>query len=349
MKSVSHSNAATWAKNILKKIGAGEHHSTAVAEHLVEANLAGHDSHGLVRLPQYASEVERGLIDLEAEPSLALDLPSLAIIDAHRCWGPVAANLAVQEVARRASTAGVAVVGLKGAPHIGRVGVYPLALAKRGFIAQAWCNCGGAARVAPWGGIEPRLATNPIALAFPTAGEPILVDITTSVVAEGKVRIARNAGKELPPGWIRDKEGKPSTRPADLYEGGTILPLGGEAFGHKGSALAIYCDLVAGVLTGAGCGLMPGALMGNGLMLMAIDAERLALREELNARTESYLEYLRSSATKEGVGEILLPGEPERRTRMDRMNTGIPIDDGTWQQLVELSTQLGIEPLASTK
>ncbi len=218
-----------------------------------------------------------------------------------------------------------------------------MALAERGFIAQAWCNCGGAARVAPWGGIEPRLATNPIALAFPTADEPILVDITTSVVAEGKVRIARNAGKELPPGWIQDKEGKPSTRPADLYEGGTILPLGGEAFGHKGSALAIYCDLVAGVLTGAGCGLMPGALMGNGLLLFAIDADRLGLREELNTRTNNYLDYLRSSARKEGINEILLPGEPERRTRKHRLQTGIPIDDGTWQQLAELSNQRGVE------
>jgi uncharacterized oxidoreductase len=339
----------TWAKSILQKMGSREHHSTAVAEHLIEANLAGHDSHGLVRLPQYASEVQRGLIDLTAEPSVVLDLPSIVMIDAQRSWGPVAANLAVQEVAHRAQSSGVAVAGLKGAPHIGRVGVYPLALAECGLIAQAWCNCGGAARVAPWGGVEPRLATNPIALAFPTASEPILVDITTSVVAEGKVRIARNASKELPLGWIRDKEGKPSTQPADLYEGGTILPLGGEAFGHKGSALAIFCDLVAGVLTGAGCGLMPGAMMGNGLLLVAIDPNRLGLRESLDLRTSEYLAYLRSSATREGVDEILLPGEPERRTRKHRWNVGIPIDDGTWQQLVELSHQLGIEPPPSAE
>lgn len=335
-------DAISWATEILRQMGAKPSQAPVVAEHLVEANLAGHDSHGLVRLPQYSLEVKNGLVDVSAEPTVSLDLPALAVVDAHRCWGPVAAQRAVDEVARRAQQVGLAAVGLLQSPHIGRVGTYPQALAQRGFIAQAWCNCGGAARVAPWGGIEPKLATNPIALAFPTDAEPIVVDITTSVVAEGKVRIARNAGKELPLGWIRDRNGQPSTVPGDLYEGGTILPLGGEQFGHKGAALAIFCDLLAGVLMNAGCGLMPEAKMGNGLFLIAIDPQQVADRALLDRRTRDYLAYLQSSTPNQPGAEILLPGEPERRTRAERLRTGLPIDEGTWQQLAELSTQLGV-------
>jgi len=195
--------------------------------------------------------------------------------------------------------------------------------------------------VAPWGGTEPRLATNPVAVAIPTRAEPLLVDITTSVVAEGKVRVSRNANREIPDGWVLDSEGRPTTNPADLYEGGSLLPLGGRE-GHKGYGLSIIVDLLGGALSGAGCGTMTEKV-GNGLFIQLTDPECFCAREEFLDHVERFTEYLKSSPLKEGVEEILLPGEPEQRTAALRREQGLEIDDGTWSQLLELAKGLGVE------
>ncbi|MCH2586516.1 MAG: Ldh family oxidoreductase, partial [Planctomycetes bacterium] len=192
-----------------------------------------------------------------------------------------------------------------------------------------------------WGGTEARLATNPVAIAIPTRTEPLLVDITTSVVAEGKVRISRNAGKEIPEGWVLDAGGKPTTNPADLYEGGTLLPLGGRE-GHKGYGLSIVVDLLGGALSGAGCGKMTEKV-GNGLFIQLTDPACFCEPEEFLDQVERFSEYLRSSPLKDGVSEILLPGEPEQRTAARRRREGIEIDDGTWSQVLELAGELGVE------
>jgi uncharacterized oxidoreductase len=343
MKSFPNTSLRQLAQRITQALGSPEQHAREVADHLVDANLAGHDSHGIVRLPQYARHVADGDIDPIADPLVVRDDGPFVLMEARRSWGQVAARAAVEIAAQRARGDGFACVGLAHAPHIGRVGVYPLRLAEQGLIAQAWCNCSGAARVAPWGGTTGKLATNPIALAFPSRGEPILMDITTSVVAEGKVRIAKNAGKSVPDGWLLDKLGQPTTHPADLYEGGTILPLGGTAFGHKGFALALMADLLAGVLIGSGCGLMPGTRNANGMLLIVIDPDRWGQREEWATRLDEYVNYIRNTPTRPGVDEILLPGEPERRTTQDRIANGIPVDDGTWEQIAELADRLGVD------
>ena len=241
----------------------------------------------------------------------------------------------------KAQENGIAALSLRNCYHVGRVGVYPLAAAERGFIAQVHCNGHGVCRVAPWGGTEPRLATNPIAIAIPTRAEPLLVDITTSVVAEGKVRVSRNAGREIPEGWVLDSDGRPTTNPADLYEGGSLLPLGGRE-GHKGYGLSIVVDLLGGALSGAGCGTMTEKV-GNGLFIQLTDPGCFCEREEFLDQVDRFTEYLKSSPLKEGVDDILLPGEPEQRTVARRREQGIDIDDGTWGQLIELAGTLGVE------
>ena len=327
--------------DLVAAMGTSPEGSREVADHLVKANLAGHDSHGVIRLKQYHTHIREGRINPAAEPLVSKDGPTTAVLDGNLAWGQVVANQAVMlgiEKARKYSTAAICV---RHCYHVGRVGVYSLRAAKEGFIAQVHCNCHGVARVAPWGGVEPRLATNPIAVAIPTRTEPVLVDITTSVVAEGKVRVARNAKKAIPEGWVNDKNGQPTTNPADLYEGGTILPLGGRE-GHKGYALSLLVDLLGGVLSGAGSGILTQDV-GNGLFVQITDPAAFGDRDEILDRVEEYLAYLRSSQTKEGVEKILLPGEPELRTEAKRREEGIDIDEQTWSEVMEIAGELGVE------
>lgn len=343
MVAISEITGRRLGVELLVAMGAEEEAARVVSDHLVDANLAGHDSHGLVRLPQYHQQVLAGQIRLGTAPTLVRETATTAVVDGGWTWGPFVATFATDLAIERAKAHGISLVGLRNCAHVGRVGVYPLRAAEQGLIGHAWCNGVGAARVAPWGGMEARLATNPLAVAIPRGERPIVVDITTSAVAEGKVRVARNAGKPVPEGWILNSKGEPTTAPADLYEGGTIVPLGGP-LGHKGFALSLVVDIFGGILTGAGCGLMEGvAGNGNGMMIVAIDPAAMLDPEEFRRKVDDYVAYVRGTPKRPGVEEILLPGEPEERTAAERRRTGIPIDDGTWKQLCELAARLGVE------
>lgn len=341
MRTIAEREARSLAFDLLLAMGADQDAARIVADHLVDANLAGHDSHGLIRLPQYHKQVQEYEIRTDQRPVVVRETPTTALIDGNWTWGPYAAAYATDLAVDRAKSHGVSCVALRNAAHVGRLGVYPLRAAEEGLLAHAWCNAVGSARVAPWGGTEARLATNPIASAAPTSGRPIVVDVTTSAVAEGKVRLARNSQSAVPLGWILDAAGKPTTNPADLYAGGTILPLGGPV-GYKGFGLSLAVDVFAGVLSGAGCGLMPGVGNGNAMTMVAIDPAAFLDPAEFRRRVEDYCAYLRNTPTQPGVDEILLPGEPEERSVERRRRSGIPVDDGTWGQLVDLGRALGV-------
>jgi uncharacterized oxidoreductase len=186
------------------------------------------------------------------------------------------------------------------------------------------------------------MGTNPIAIAIPTGKRPLLVDITTSVVAEGKVRVAKNKGVKVPDGWRLDQEGRPTNNPGDLYEGGTLLPFGGDV-GHKGSGLSLVVDLLGGALTGDGCGAMPGVPVGNGLLIELCDPTAFLSRDEYLRRVDEFLAYVTSSKPKPGVERILLPGEPEYLTEQARRRDGIPIDDETWRQVRAVADKLRVD------
>jgi uncharacterized oxidoreductase len=185
------------------------------------------------------------------------------------------------------------------------------------------------------------MGTNPIAIAIPAGRQPILVDITTSVVAEGKVRVAKNKGTPVPDGWLLDKHGNPTTNPNDLYDGGTLLPLGGPV-GHKGAALSLVVDLLGGALTGDGCGAMPGTPIGNGLLIEVLDPAAFMPAEEFRQRVDGFLDYVASSKPKPGVDRIRFPGEPERAIEAERRRSGITLDDETWRQVQAVADRLDV-------
>lgn len=329
------------ARQIVEGIGATPAEAETVADHLVGANLAGHDSHGVIRLPQYHGHAREGRLQLGQSVTVERETSTTAVVNGHWTWGQVAARRAMEIGIAKAQQHALAAVTLRQCYHIGRVGVYALEAARQGFIAQIWCNAHGVARVAPWGGMDARLGTNPIAVAIPTSGKPLLMDITTSVAAEGKVRVAKNKGVPVPPGWLLDRNGHPTTNPADLYDGGTLLPFGA-GMGHKGFALSLIVDLLGGVLSGAGCGAMPGTRNGNGAMMQVFDPQAFMDRDEYLEKVESYLAYIRSSRPRPDVNEILLPGEPEYRAEADRARDGIVLDDETWRQVSAVAEAVGV-------
>jgi uncharacterized oxidoreductase len=311
-----------------------------VAEHLTSAHLAGHDSHGIIRIPQYHQHAREGRLNAAATVEIERETPGTALLNGNWTWGQVTAKQAMDIAIEKARHHHIAAVGARQCYHVGRVGSFALLAAGRGFIARIWCNGHGIVRVAPWGGAEARLATNPVAIAVPTGGRPILVDITTSVVAEGKIRVAKNKGEKVPDGWLLDKDGAPTNDPAALYDGGTLLPFGGPV-GYKGFGLGMVVDLLGGALTGAGCGVMSKEKIGNGLLVEVVDPAAFVERDVFLRRVDDYVAYLRSAKAAPGVKEILMPGEPEFRMEDQRRRDGISVDDETWRQVCETAAALG--------
>lgn len=332
-------------QRIFTALGTPAEGAMEVAEHLTGANLAGHDSHGAIRVKQYVDHAASGRVRPAARPIVVRERPATALVDGNHAWGQVTAGHAVDLAIAKARAQGAAAVCVRNCYHVGRVGVYPLRAALEGLVCVIFANGHGVARVAPWGGTQARLATNPIAAAAPSRGHPILLDITTSVVAEGKVRLAKNEGRAIPEGWVLDRDGRPATDPSALYDGGTLLPLGGRE-GHKGYGLSVFCDLLGGVLTGAGAGVMTESV-GNGLFIQVADPRAFGDIDEFLARTEAFTAYLKSSAAKAGVDEILLPGEPEMLAAARRRREGLVIDDATWAEVAAAARRLGVETPAA--
>jgi uncharacterized oxidoreductase len=231
-------------------------------------------------------------------------------------------------------------------PHVGRLGEYVEMAARRDMVGYAVVNShGGGGVVAPWGGRDGRFTPNPIAFGSPSGEEwPVLMDITTSAVPEGKVRIARHRGQQLPPDCILDADGNPSTDPNALYGPpiGALLPLGG-AMGHKGYALSVMTEVLAGVLSEAGASGEDTATKGNGLFIQAINIRAFTMLEDFIARTQKMIEYVKSSRLRPGVEEVLFPGEPEYRTIQKRLKDGITVEDSVWAEIQVLADELGVE------
>ena len=215
-----------FAEEVITCTGTAPEQAAVVARHLVEGNLVGLESHGVLRLRQYHDAVQAGQIDPTVLPTVESETAGTAVVDARAGWGAPAGYLAVELAERKARAVGVAAVSVKNAAHIGRSGSYVLRLAEHGLVAQLFCGLVHAAFVVPWGGREARFGTNPIAIAIPGGDGPVVMDIATSATAEGKVQVYRNAGRPMPEGLIIDAQGHPSTDPNDVYRGGGILPFG---------------------------------------------------------------------------------------------------------------------------
>ncbi len=316
-------------------LGCSAADARTVTDHLVQSNLYGHDSHGMVRMRQYAESVrEKRVVDPQAIPEIAREHACTAVVDAHNGFGQVGATFATELLIDKARANGIAAVSLRNTSHIGRVGAYPLLVAQAGMIGHIYVNAGRLGfQVAPFGGIDGRLGTNPLAFAAPRRdAPPFFVDMTTSTVADGKIRVAANAGK-------------PSTRPEDYVDEphGAILPLGGP-LGHKGTALSMMIEVCGGGMSGQGMSAGDMRVDSNGVLLIAYDIAQFVEPDFFYDEMEALISHVKSSRTAEGVQEILIAGEPEYRAERERAQSGIPIDETTWEHICADARGLGLDP-----
>ena len=330
--------------DVFEALGAPAPEAETVAQVLAQANLTGHDSHGLIRVPQYAEAVRNGFIRPGAPTDLVSGADGALVFDGNWNFGQVSMSAALKEAFQRADERNIVSFGIRNCNHIGRLGHYAGVSAERGFVSLILVNSTGTgAAVAPHGGSEPRLGTNPFCAAFPTEGDPVLIDMTSSVAAEGKIRVRRNAGEPLPEGWILDLQGRPSTDPADFYgpPRGAILPFGGAA-AHKGFALGVFAELLAGALTGAGNVLEREGHVGNGVFGLLIKIGAYQDLERFRSRASRLGAYLKAARPADGFDEVLLPGEPEARAHQKRSADGVWIDETTWEQAAAEARRLGL-------
>ena len=342
MPTITARSLTDYLAEIFRATGSPEDEAQFVASSLVRGNLAGHESHGVIRVGQYVQGVREGVFKPTAKPSVVHQTKIIARVDGGRTYGQLSARFAANLGADMAAKTGLSAVALFNANHVGRMGEWVSAGLDRNLIGMAFCTATGHnGRVAPYGSRAPVLGTNPFACAVPVAGSPpILVDFATSIVAEGKLRVAINQGKEVPDGWILDGEGLPTNDPHEHYKGGALLTIGA----YKGYGLSLLMDLLGGVLAGRGTPATPGLVSGNGVIFLFLDIEEFRGIDDFNDDASAFLEMVKKAPTAPGFDEILLPGEPEHRSTETRMRDGIPLDEATWSDLVGAGRDWGVEP-----
>ena len=335
-----------FAARLFTAVGVPEGDASVVASNLIGANLRGHDSHGVLRIPQYVDFLRKGDYRIGVDLEVENESPGVVVVDGRWGLGQVQAHKLLGLVIDKARQLGLAAGAGRNIGHIGRLGEYAERAAAEGLILLATVNNDGAGqRVAPPGGLEPRLGTNPLCVAVPTDADPVVLDFGTSVAAEGKVRVHYfNDRKPVPEGWLLDSNGQPTTDPSVLYEPplGSILPMGGTQ-SYKGFGLGLVLDMLSGGLTG-GHTSHPGApgAKGNNVVFIALDPGRFVGLDALVEQSGGLARYVRATPKAEGVAAILLPGDPERMMLEFRSIGGIPLEDGHWAKLTELAASLGV-------
>lgn len=331
------------SRDIFVAAGACSEDARIVADALVNANLAGHDSHGVMRIPSYVRWMEKGDVNVKAEFRVVMEADVFAVIDGDWGFGQVMARKAMKVGIEKAAQSGVANISARRCSHIGRAGDYPIMAAEAGLASILFLNTHGAGSlVAPFGGIDRRLSANPIAIGIPRpGGDHIIVDISTCVVAEGKLRNFRTAGQPAPEGSIIDAEGRPTTDASEFYgpPEGAILPIAG----HKGFALGLASDILAGALSGAGCTRQGIKRVGNSFWATIIDIHRIRCRSDFDRDVGDLIDWIKSSRKADGVSEILVAGEPELRTQAKREKDGIPVHGSTWAAIVETGKRYNLD------
>lgn len=330
---------------VFEGAGLGKDESDLIARSLVLANVMGHDSHGVIRVVQYCKALDDGKVKPGQKIKVTKEADASAVVDGEWGFGQPICHQAMDLAIKKARERSVAIVEVFNCSHIGRLGEYVESAAEQGILAIVMCNNhGGGLLQPPFGGIDARMSPNPIAVGIPTGGDfPVIVDMTSSVVAEGKIRVKRNRGETLPEGWVVDGDGKPTTDPAKFYgpPRGAILPFGGIS-AHKGYALSIVVDVLSGALGGAGLSRDGGQSGGNGVFVMAIDIEAFIGKEDFERDMQTFIGWLKSSRLMEGFDEILLPGEMESRQRKLKASEGVFVDDETWRQIGETGERYGV-------
>ena len=341
---------------IFSAAGSPDSEAEIIADHLVGANLRGHDSHGVIRTLGYVTGIfeKRSIVGGQFE--IIQETPSTAVADGGMNLGQVAAHHAMNLAVEKAKTTGIGMVTIRGNGHIGRLGHYGEMASRSGCIGMAGVNNPGGQLVAAYGGGQRKTGTNPIMFAFPTENPetPFVLDMATSVLAEGKMKVAVNKGAKVPFDVLIDGEGRATEDPNDLYGTGSVeargalLPFGGVLSGYKGFGLNIAMELLGGILSGSGSA-QESVRGTNGTWMIAINIANFMSSSEWSERSRDLLNYVKEPPFAEGFTEVLVAGEPERIQMAERLSQGIPIDDETWKQILEASTMVGVSPLSSLR
>jgi uncharacterized oxidoreductase len=331
-------------ETIFTAAGAPADLATEMGDALVGANLAGHDSHGVIRIPAYLRMIKEGQLDPKARPEVIKETATTALVDGKWTFGHVAAKYGTSVAIKKAKQSGTAAVSVVRCNHIGRLGQWASQAAAEDVIAMVTVggggggSRGGGGAAAPFGGAERAFSTNPISIGMPGGETPdMLIDFATTVVAEGKLQVARAKGAPVPPGSILDKDGNPTTNAEDFYNGGMLLPFGG----HKGYALAMFVEMLGGAFT-------PGDEINGegrrgGAVIWAVDAFAFRSKESYEQNADFVLQRIKKVKPAPGFNEVLIPGEPEANSAAERLKDGIPVADTTWQQIVEGGKSVGVD------
>ena len=337
--------------DVFMRLGSMPDEAQRVARSLIGANLTGHDSHGVIRVPTYANWVRNGDLVPNQTVATIVDTASLGVIDGRYGYGQSVAPIAVAAGVAKAKEHGLAAIALRNAGHIGRVGEWAEMAAAQGLVSIHFVNASGSILVAPFGGVDRRLSTAPFCVGVPRAdGFPVLLDFATSIVAEGKVMVASRGGKKLPEGALVGPDGLLSTDPTLLY--GAHTPSGPRdhtqgkgairAFGeHKGSGLALMCELLGGSLTGTGATSPTRGRFANGMFSIYVDPKRVDPDHIFDGDIGRYISFYKSAKTVQGVDEVLVPGEPERRMRAERTAHGVPLPRDTFDAILTTAREVG--------
>lgn len=327
---------------VFASAGSRPDEAALIARRLVDANLVGHDSHGIVRVPAYVRWVGEGKVVANRHVQVISQGDAFAILDGQHGYGQVIGGEAMEIGLAMAARTGIALVCLRQVHHLGRIGDWAEHCAAEGVVSVHFVNAVHVGwMVAPFGGIERRMSTNPFCCGMPVdGGDPIILDFATSTIAEGKALVARNKGVEVPERAVIDSAGAETRDPNALYATppGALLPFGD----HKGYGLAVFCDLLAGALGGGGTnhdGRENKRQVVNNMLSILIDP-RVIGATSMNAEATRFVAWLRSSAAREG--DVMVPGDPERRHRATRARDGIPVDDKTWSDVLLCAERSGI-------
>jgi len=348
---IQHDRLRDLVRAMLTASGSAEAEAAIVADHLVEANLKGHDSHGVGMMPQYVEHLHKGLLHPNRHAEVVKDDGAFLIVDGGLGHGQVIAREAMALALPKVKAGGVAIVGTRNCHHMGRIGTYGELVAEAGFISIHFVNVTGhPPLVAPFRGSDGRYTTNPICIALPaTAATPMVVhDFATSRVALGKVRVAHNKGVKMPPGHLIDPEGRPTDDPGVMFREPKGAAL---AFGeHKGYGLALLAEILAGAVTGGGT-IQPGrprvGTIINNMLSIIVDPTRMVDLGYLTQEIDAMVAYAKASPPADPAAPVLAPGDPERIARAQRLRDGIDIDPTTWTQMQAAAESLGLDRWAA--
>lgn len=327
-----------YIRAIFTALGTSAAEAEAIADVLTEADVRGHGSHGLIRVPLNVDLLRSGFCRPRAAPRIVQERGAAALMDGDRALGPYAATLAAREALARARAQGAAAIALHRCGHIALAGYYVELIAREGLVGVLFAK--SEAHVHPWGGVERQIGTNPLAVAVPTTADPFLLDMSVGATSFGKLREAAIAGRPLPAGWAVDAAGAPTTDPRAAA---AISPVGGA----KGYGLGLAVELLGGLLTGAGAGPMRDARGWTqywGTLLLALDPAVFVDPAWFRAAVSAYLAQVKGSRRAPGVAEILIPGERSYRTRRERLAGGVLIADPVWEEVARLARELGVAP-----